>query len=678
MLGLDTAPLLFAVPEALLVLQDGAVAFANERATILIGSSGQDLVGRPVRELIADWRDGLENAAPFEAALRRADGSSLPVEVRVTHAETASVVSLRDARGLIAARDADAARQEAEAKYRTLVEQIPAIVYVDVEGSGTTYVSPQIESILGVTPEEYCSSPDVWHRLLHPDDRAQTEAEYTAFLAGDRNDLLDYRMLTPDGRTVWIRDRAQAIRDADGHVLLEHGVMFDVTELKEAEAAVAHMAYHDGLTGLANRALFEQTLELAIARAERSGDAVSVLYLDLDNFKLLNDSLGHQAGDVLLEQLAERLRALTRGTDLVARQGGDEFLVLLADLQRGRNGETDEELAVASTEHAAIRLREALKAPFDLMGTPFYARGSIGISMYPRDALDGRTLMKNADAAMYRAKRYEPGGHVFFASGGDDALERLSFSTRLRQAVEREHWLLHYQPVVDLADGHVTGVEALIRWQDVTGGIVAPGEFIPVAEELGLIEAIGEWVMDAVTHQQRAWRDAGLDLDVSFNLSPRELWAPHLAERILGKLHDAGVPPESIVVEITESTAMADPDRTQRFLNELRSWCVKIAIDDFGTGYSSLARLKHMPVDILKIDRAFVRDVHADPRLAGMVRAMIQVAQSLDMVPLAEGIETKAEYEFLRANGCRLAQGFWFSRPVPAEEIPALLGRPLP
>jgi EAL domain-containing protein (putative c-di-GMP-specific phosphodiesterase class I) len=222
----------------------------------------------------------------------------------------------------------------------------------------------------------------------------------------------------------------------------------------------------------------------------------------------------------------------------------------------------------------------------------------------------------------------------------------------------------------------VVGAEALIRWQDASGGLVPPGEFIPVAEELGMIEAIGDWVIDEVARQQRVWQDSGLDLDLSFNLSPLQLWTPRLAEHILEKLQDAGVDPRSITAEITESTAMADPDRTQRILTELRSWGMRLALDDFGTGYSSLARLKHMPVDVLKIDQAFVRDVDSDARLAGMVRAMIQVAQSLDMTPLAEGIETRGEWEFLRANGCRLAQGFWFARPVPAEDLPALATRP--
>jgi EAL domain-containing protein (putative c-di-GMP-specific phosphodiesterase class I) len=302
----------------------------------------------------------------------------------------------------------------------------------------------------------------------------------------------------------------------------------------------------------------------------------------------------------------------------------------------------------------------------------------MGISVYPRDASDAVELLKNADIAMYRAKRLEPGGSVLFAADADDAMERLSFASRLRQAVEDENWVLHYQPVVDLSDRRIVGAEALIRWRNASGGIVPPGEFIPVAEELGLIEAIGEWVVDEVARQQRAWREVGLEIELSFNLSPRQLWTPRLAERLLERLSSAGVEPSTLMAEITESSVMADPDRTQRVLRDLHAWGLRLAIDDFGTGYSSLSRLKHMPVDVLKIDQEFIRDVDRDVRLAGMVRAMIQVAQSLDMIPLAEGIETEGEYVFLRSNGCRLAQGFWFAHPMPADRLLELATRRQP
>ena len=265
---------------------------------------------------------------------------------------------------------------------------------------------------------------------------------------------------------------------------------------------------------------------------------------------------------------------------------------------------------------------------------------------------------------------------MVYSAMDDDPLEKLSLTSRLRRAVEEQHWVLHYQPIIDLSDGRIESVEALIRWRDPNGGIIPPGEFIPLAEEMGLIEAIGDWVIDEMARQRGEWAAAGVELNVGFNLSPRQLWSPRLAEKVLSKLSDAGVDPRHIIVEVTESSAMADPDRTQKILSELHAWGLTLAIDDFGTGYSSLARLRHLPVDILKIDRSFIRDVNDDRDLASMVRAMIQLAQGLGMTPLAEGIETLGELEFLRANGCRLAQGFLFARPVPADQIPALAARP--
>ncbi|MGH2679397.1 MAG: putative bifunctional diguanylate cyclase/phosphodiesterase [Actinomycetota bacterium] len=656
--SLGSARLFAAAPEALFVVRDHRIELANEATLAFLGA---DPLGLDVREVIPDWVEGADAGVPFEATLRSPSGRELAGEVRVRRLDAAaSIVAIRDARALVAGREAETALTEAEARYRSLVEQIPAVVYAD-DGNVTTYVSPQIEQILGVAADAYRGNPDMWLRMVHPDDREQVQAESEAFLAGEGGDLSDYRMVRPDGRVVWVRDRAYARRDADGQVIWEHGLLFDVTELKDAEARVAEMAFHDGLTGLANRELFEETLVLAVERARRNQTFAAVLYFDLDNFKLVNDSLGHHAGDTLLKEIAERLHGCTRDTDLVARQGGDEFLILVADL--------DPDLVDDAIRAVADRVTEAMRTPFDLHDVEFHARGSMGISVYPRDASDTVELLKNADIAMYRAKRLEPGGALFFAADADDAMERLSFASRLREAVASEQWMLHYQPVVDLSDRRIVGAEALIRWRDASGGIVPPGDFIPVAEELGLIEAIGEWVVDEVGRQQRSWREAGLELQLSFNLSPRQLWTPRLAERLVERLRNAGVDPSTLMAEITESSAMADPDRTQRVLRDLHAWGLGLAIDDFGTGYSSLARLKHMPVDVLKIDREFVRDVDRDVRLAGMVRAMIQVAQSLDMIPLAEGIETEGEYIFLRSNGCRLAQGFWFAHPMPPEEL---------
>ena len=678
---LGASSLLEATPECLVVAAvDGRILYANRRVEELSGFGRRELLDRTVDALLAADRPIGEGTVGgrIEGSCHRRVGEDVPVEIHLGAVEGVAgrylVVTLRDVSDL---RRGEAARFEAEAKYASLVEGIPAITYIDPidENQSSIYVSPQVTDLLGISREEWLTDPYCWRRHVHPEDEQRAWDEYVEAGRNEESLTHEYRMVHADGRVLWVSEQAFIIRNERGEPWLIQGVIFDITERKRAEEQVAFLAYHDKLTGLPNRALFEEMLELALARARRHDLGVGVLFLDLDNFKLVNDSMGHHAGDELLVQLAERLRGCTRETDLVARQGGDEFLLLLSDLDRGSGPTAGKDVGVQVAESVAERIRMALHAPFVLDGTEFYASGSIGISLYPQDALDAQSLLRNADTAMYESKRTDPGGFVVYSSSDQDPLARLSLTTRLRKAVQQRHWVLHYQPIVDLSDGHLHSVEALIRWQEPNGGLVAPGEFIPLAEELGLIEAIGEWVLDELIRQHLEWRAQGLEIAIGYNLSPRQMWSARLADRVLERLQSAGVDPHAITMEITESTAMTDPERTQRILSELHAWGLPLAIDDFGTGYSSLARLKHMPVDVLKIDRTFVRDVDRDRDLAGMVRAIIQLAQSLGMVPLAEGIETPSEYVFLRSNGCRLAQGYLFSRPVPAAEIPELAHR---
>jgi diguanylate cyclase (GGDEF)-like protein/PAS domain S-box-containing protein len=534
---IEPGSLLEATPECLVIAgADGSIVFANERAATLTGFSQVELIGRPVELLIAEDLLDRPHGTQLETVCQRADGRHVPVEVHLGHVEGPErllVVTLRDASELKAGREA---RFEAEAKYRSLVEHIPAVVYLDPvdEDSESIYVSPQISQLIGIEPEEWLTDPYAWRRHVHPEDIDRVWNEYRDAYRRHVPLNHEYRMVHEDGTVKWVLEQAFPIDDEDGNPWLIQGVIFDITKRKRAEEQVAFLAYHDKLTGLPNRALFEEMLEAAINRARRHDLGVGVMYLDLDNFKLVNDSLGHHAGDLLLAQLADRLRDCTRETDLVARQGGDEFLLLLADLERETGGILDGGLVVA--ESVARRVHEALAEPFDLGGTQFYATGSLGVSLFPQDATDAASLLKNADIAMYQSKKHEPGGYVVFAAGPDDAMARLSLTTRLRRAVEQEHWVVHWQPVVDLETGAVESLEALVRWRDPKGGIVPPGEFIPLAEELGLIEAIGDWVIDEVARQQVAWRETGMDVTVSFNLSPRQLWSAHLAEKVVTKL----------------------------------------------------------------------------------------------------------------------------------------------
>jgi diguanylate cyclase (GGDEF)-like protein/PAS domain S-box-containing protein len=673
--------LLEATPECVVMAAlDRHIVFVNRRLEELSGFSREEVVGRPIETLLPGGvrapaaRDGDGRQALVGECLSKA-GEAVPVELHVgvveADGEDFILVTLRDIRELVEGREA---RFEAEAKYRALVERIPAITYIDEvdENGRSIYVSPQVTELLGVSTEEWLEDPYSWRRHVHADDIDRAWDEYVHAYNNLETLTHEYRMVHEDGSVLWVSEQASIIRNEAGEPWLIQGVIFDITERKRAEEEVAFLAYHDKLTGLPNRAMFEEFVEIALARAGRHDLGVGVLFLDLDNFKLVNDSLGHHAGDELLVQLAERLRGCTRETDLVARQGGDEFLMLLSDLERGTGTMPGTDAAVLVAESVASRVREALEEPFALSGTEFYASASIGISLFPQDAPDADALLRNSDSAMYQSKRTSPGTFNIFTQEHDDRSDKLSLTTRLRRAVENQNWILHYQPVVRLVDQSIEGVEALLRWHDPNGGIVPPGEFIPLAEEMGLIGAIGDWVIEELARQQRQWREEGLDLEVSFNLSPRQLWQVSLAETMIGQLSAFDVDPRKIVVEITESTAMTDPERTQRLLAELHAWGLRLAIDDFGTGYSSLSRLRHLPVDVLKIDRTFVRDVDRDPDAASMVRAMIQLALSLGMTPLAEGIETDGELRFLIGNDCPLGQGFHLARPMPADELSRL------
>ena len=552
--------------------------------------------------------------------------------------------------------------------FRSIVEEGPAVTYIDAidDSASSIYVSPQIETLLGYAPQEWCDDPELWPRALHPDDRARALAENARHNETGEPFRLEYRMFAKDGRVVWVHDAARVVCDDRGMPRYSHGVMIDISERKRTEEEVAFQAYHDELTGLPSRAMFEELLDLSVSRARRHDGAVAVLCVDLNDFSLVNDSLGHQAGDALLIAVADRLREAARETDLVARRGGDQFLLLLADLARDDGGIDG---AVMRAESVAQRIQESLLAPFGVDGTEVYVAASVGISMFPDDAADAGTLQRNAESAMYEAKKGGRSGFVLSAGSALDSSAKLQFVTRLRKAVETQRWVLHYQPVVDLESGRMIGVEALIRWMEADGTLVPPGEFIPLAEELGLIEQIGHWVVRELTYQVQAWRELDIDLEVGFNLSPRQFWQPDLARRIQQEFRASGVDPSRVLVEVTETSAMLDPDRAQEILHELHDAGFSIAIDDFGTGYSSLSRLREMPVRVLKIDRSFVSGVNEDRQSASIVSAFLELANGLDMTTLAEGIETAEELAFLRERGCKLGQGFFFSRPVPPEEI---------
>jgi diguanylate cyclase (GGDEF)-like protein/PAS domain S-box-containing protein len=590
--------------------------------------------------------------------------------------ETLELLSVVLSSALSHAAEFDSKRQQVEAlaRFETIYQGAAiGIMLVSPEGEFLD-ANPAFELMVGYTTDELRSVP--LRDDTHPADLVRSDELFREMMAGTRDTYeQERRFYRKDGQLVWGHVAAALQRDPEGNPQYSISMIENVTERKEAEERIAYLAFHDELTGLANRSRFMEVLEASIARARRHDRAVGVIFMDLDNFKLVNDSLGHVAGDQLLVQLADRLRALTRGTDLVARQSGDEFLLLMSDLTGGLATSPGAEAAMLVVEERSRCVHELFKEPFTLEGVDFTITASLGIGMFPSDATDGKSLLSHADVAMYRSKANGPGGTVVFSTDEDDPMRRLRLATQLRQAVERTSWVLHYQPIVDLNDGHMRGVEALIRGVAENGDLIPPGEFIPLAEEIGLIEAIGRWVIDEMCRQMSEWKDAGIDLEVAFNVSPRQLWSARFSEDVLHTLEEAGVDPHQVVIEITESTAMTDPERTRELLQVLHDAGFQIAIDDFGTGYSSLGRLKHLPIDILKIDRSFVSDAHLDRDAGAMVQAMVQLAKNLGMQPLAEGVETTEELAFLRALDCPRAQGFLFSRPVPASKIAELMTR---
>ncbi len=573
--------------------------------------------------------------------------------------------------GALARDDVMRAARSAEERYRRLVEHLPAAVYIDAlnDSATTMYASPKMLDVTGYSAEEWEANTEMWVELLHPDDRDRAltaQARHNETCEPFRE---EYRIITKDGDVRWIRDEAIIIRDAGGQPEASQGFMLDVTDVKVAEERIEFLAYRDPLTGLANQDLFVEVAEMALARARRGEVSVAVLSLDLDRFKLANDTLGKDGGDRLLLAVAERLGGVIRDTDTLARRGGDEFLVLLSDLERTVVGEMTGPLLYAET--VAGRVREALARPFSIDGTEIYVSASVGIAVFPDDADDVQDLLRLSETAMVQSKHAGPGGFVVSTVGAVDSATKLAFVTKLRKAVERREWQLYYQPIVQLTTGAAIGVEGLLRWETSAGEFIPPNEFIPLAEELGLIEEIGDWVVEELVRQDTAWRAEGLRLEMGFNLSPRQFWQPDLAERILLRLDEQGVDPSHVVVEVTESSAMRDPDLAQSVLADLHDRGLRVAIDDFGTGYSSLSRLRHLPIDVLKIDRSFVSEVDHDPQAAEIVSAFITLGRGLGMATLAEGIETEAEWRFLAERGCELGQGYFFSRPVPAAEITA-------
>jgi diguanylate cyclase (GGDEF)-like protein/PAS domain S-box-containing protein len=499
--------------------------------------------------------------------------------------------------------------------------------------------------------------------ILEGNDRDQPELEQLRMaLASGRECSVVLRNYRKDGTLFWNSVQVSPVRNAAGQVTHFVGIQSDVTELRTYQTQLEYRANHDALTGLLNRSALQDTLRRLVAHAKRAGERFVVLYLDLDRFKVVNDSLGHASGDQLLICVAERLTACVRESDLVARLGGDEFAVVLADTAQA-----------TSAASAAQKIIRAIEEPVTVLAQEVVTSTSIGACVFPEDGDDAESLLKNADIAMYRAKQNGRGRVCFYTEDLNRiANERLTLEGALRRGLARNEFELHYQPRVELRSSRITSVEALVRWREGGNELVYPSRFIPLAEETGLIVPLGSWVLAAACRQMRQWRDAGHDtLRVAVNLSARQLREPDFIETVSGILAECGLEPSHLELEITESVAMHDPEEMQRLLEKLNELGVSLAIDDFGTGQSSLAYLKRFRIDYLKIDQSFVQGIHSDPNDESIVRSIIGLGKNLKLVVIAEGVQTEEQRAFLETEGCDEMQGFLCSRPKPAHELVA-------
>jgi diguanylate cyclase (GGDEF)-like protein/PAS domain S-box-containing protein len=648
-----------------------AIAFAGLTRIFTHTFTGLALVTLLV--LAAAWYGGdfflLRGINALVGAARRLGGGDLATRTGLAHGQD-EIGQL--ARGfdemavMLHARDLEFAHamkalRDNEERFRGLVETTSDWIW-EVDAHGVyTYASPKVKDLLGYAPEEVIGQTPF--AFMPPDEAQKLGRQFAEIVAARQPfERLENVNLCKDGRRVILETSGVPILDHDGGFRGYRGIDRDITERKRAEEHLAFIAYHDALTGLPNRLLLLDRLRQAMIEAARHERRVAAVCLDLKGFKNVNDTLGHETGDRVIRTVAERLSAGVRPGDTVARLGGDEFCVLLADIAQ------TEDVA-----HVMQKIRGQLEQPLTAAGHTLHLTATLGISLYPADGADPETLLKNADIAMYRARERDEDYQYYAADMTVNAAERLALENDLRQALARQELLLHYQPQVSLVSGVVTGVEALLRWRHPVHGMISPAKFIPLAEETGLILPIGEWVLRQACAQARAWADAGWPLRMAVNLSARQFRQPGLDGLIRGILAETGLDPGRLDVELTESIIVHDPAAVTVILASIEKLGVQISIDDFGTGYSSLSYLKRFPLDVLKVDQSFVRDIATDPDDASIVRAVITLAHALGIQTIAEGVETREQLAFLRENHCDAMQGYYFSRPLPAEELTRLL-----
>lgn len=651
-------------PEAIVVLDRASrILAANPRFLALFGYAQTEALGADIDTLIVPESLRAEALGLNRTALtgmdaehqtlrRRKDGSVLPVSILaapiVHDGQVVAFYSIY--RDLSPLQDIAARLEQTQARLDVVVSQAPIALFILDESATFTFIAGKALETAGLASTQLLGHCAYDLFKAYPDILTAVGQA----LRGERSTTVTaFRGLTYE-------IQCSPVLDAAGTGVGIFGLVRDVTETQLARQQLEFMAHHDLLTRLPNRALFNDRLQEALHRAKRRGTQVALLFFDLDGFKQVNDTLGHQTGDRLLQWVAQRARSAIRDMDTVARMGGDEFAVLVEDI--------DTPIGAAAV---AQRLLESLSQPYVDGERQIPTSASIGISLYPNDGLDPDTLFKAADLAMYRAKAGGRNRFEFFASDlGTTAAAIFTKTTWMRQALEHGGFVLHYQPTVRLQDGRITGVEALIRLRQPDGVLMPPLEFIALAEETGLIVPIGRWVADEACRQWKAWQAAGdLNLRMAINLSAREFHDAACVRAIGEALQAHGVPGDQFMVEITESMMFPDPIRARTMLEELRDMHIAVAIDDFGTGYSSLSHLRDVPADFIKIDQSFVAGIPADEKTCGIVRTIMAMARGLGLQVIAEGVETEAQQRYLRELECDEVQGFLLGRPLPAAEF---------
>ena len=550
--------------------------------------------------------------------------------------------------------------KSSEERFRKLTALSPVGIFqADAEGE-IRYVNQrwrEINSIKDITP-----TLQGWFSNLHPEDHRPLMLLWKQLLNSHEDIAKEVRLLARDGSVTWIYVQATALHSKDGAPTGFLGSVSDVSELKKAQIQMETLAFYDPLTGLANRRLFRNRLEKAVKSVQRTDSSIALLFLDLDQFKRINDTLGHDAGDSLLKETARRLDSSVRENDTVSRIGGDEFTILLTDIHS-----TNDVRVVAE------KILQSLARPVLINGQDIVSTVSIGITLTPEDSVDANTLMKNADLAMYRAKELGRNNFQFFAEDMNTTiLHNLKTEKELGVAIKRSQFVLMYQPKICLSTNKVTGVETLIRWQHPDRGIIPPDHFIPIAEETGQIIDIGAWVLEHSCHEIGALIREGLlppESKVAVNLSARQFSDPKLLDTVINIMTRSRIDPNNLELEITESILMDDVEAAIRIMQAIKDRGIHIAIDDFGTGYSSLAYIKRFPIDVLKVDRSFVMDIPEDPNDMAITAAVIAMAHKLSLSVVAEGVETQEQLEFLKANNCNDGQGYLFSRPLTLSQL---------